>query len=242
MKTYGPISYSTVGAPTPITGICENFSYKDLETLTEVMDQGEIAALVSHGRKGQISFSSTPPATVTELGVRAGNSIDISSIVEGTNIVTTADAKWQRGQPMVMSAQATNYPYLSTTTSGNIVHASLALAHGSAGALVLPTDKVWYSTAGLTGPVAGIVQSCSISETVQIQEEEEGSGKITSIVIHGYKATASMEILSSASIPALGSTLAAFGGFRIQSAEEKYAKGAVRSIMVEGILVPGVTS
>ncbi len=242
MNVYGSnIVYSTTGAPVPITGICENFSYKHAETLTEVIDIGEIAALIAHGKKGSLSFSSTPLGTVAALGVRAGAELTISAITGGKVIVTTSDAKWQRGQPMKMSAQANHYPDITAAGSGSTPPQAFSLSNGT-GAVVLPTSKVWWGTSGITGPVAGIVQSCSISESVQVQEEEDNAGKITAVITHSYKATGSIEVITDAAIPDVGGTLDIFGSFKITSAEEKWAKGQVRMIMVEGILVPGVTS
>ena len=89
---------------------------------------------------------------------------------------------------------------------------------------------------GITAAVAGIVQSCAISESVQVQEEEDAEGLIVAVALYGYKATASMEILSAAALPELGSDLEAFGTFRVTSAEEKWSKGAMRLIALEGIL------
>ena len=245
MKIYGSnITYSTVGSPQPITGICENWDYKLSEQLAEIMSEGEIAALVSHGIKGAISFSSTPPGNVTALGVRAGAELSISSINTGKVLVSTADAKWQRGQPMVMSAQATHFPDLTGDATGSITLATLDLSNPDT-AIQLPTGKVWWSVDGLAPVVPGIVQSCSISESVQFQEEEgseENIGKIVAVVVHGYKVNASMEVLTSGSLPDIGSSLEAFGTFRVKDASVKATKGSQRLIMVEGILVPGVTS
>ena len=244
MKIYGSnITYSTVGSPKPISGICENWDYKLSEQLAEIMSEGEIAALVSHGIKAACSFSSTPPGNVTALGVRAGAELSISSISTGKVLVSTSDAKWQRGQPMVMSAQATHFPDLAAGGTGSIAVADLVLSNPNT-AIQLPTGTLWWSVDGLTPVVPGIVQSCSISESVQFQEEEGSEdkiGKIVAVVIHGYKANASMEVLSSGSIPDIGSTLEAFGSFRVKDAQVKATKGAQRLIMVEGILVPGVT-
>jgi hypothetical protein len=104
---------------------------------------------------------------------------------------------------------------------------------------------VWFGVSGITGPVAGIVQSVSLSESVQVQEEEDGAGLIVAVALYGYKATASLELLTSVARTdaalALGEELDVFGGFRITSVEEKWSKGAMRSISVEGLLIPGVT-
>ena len=240
MKTYGTIKFSTVDAPQPIAGICESFTYKSADQVYEIMGESDLEGIVIHGRKGEISFSSTPEGTVVALGVRAGVELTISGVSGGKVLVTTSSAKWSRGVPMVMDAAATHYPDLAATAVGTVTPATISLAN-SGGPLVLPTDKVWYGVSGITGPVAGIVQSCSASESVQVQEEEDSEGKIVAVALYGYKATASMEILTSAAIPALGSELEAFGTFRITSAEEKWSKGVMRSVSVEGILIPGVT-
>jgi hypothetical protein len=241
MKKYGTVTYSTVDAPQPISGICESFNYKSADQVYEIMGEADLEGVVFHGRKGELTFSSTPVGGVTALGVRAGAELTISGISGGKILVLNSAAKWSRGAPMVFDAGATHYPDLSATASGTITPATITLAQGSAVPLVLPTDKVWFGTAGLDEPpVAGIVQSCSVSESVQAQEEEDGEGLIVAVVLHSYKASAQMEILSAAAIPALGSELEAFGTFRITSAEEKWSKGAMRSIIVDGLLIPGI--
>ncbi len=242
MKTYGSIKFSTVDAPKPISGICESFSYKPANQIYEIQDEaGIIAAMVEHGRKGAITFSSTPPGTVTALGVRAGAELTITGFSAGKVIVTTSGAKWSRGAAMVMDAQATHYPDITAAAVGSITPASIVLARGTDLAIQLPTNKVWWGMEGLTPFVEGIVQSCSISESVQVQEEEgsgEDVGKIVAISLFGYKATGQMEVLTAGTIPELGTSLEAFGTFRITSAEEKWSKGQVRSIMVDGVIAP----
>ena len=244
MKTFGPhIQFSTVNAPKPLSGICEGYSYKDSEQFAEIPGEGEIAAIVRHGRKAAIAFSSTPPATVTALGVRAGGVLTITGVTGGIILVTTAGAKWQKGQPMVMDAQASHYPHVSGSAVGDITPGAFTLDSGT-GALQLPTDKVWWGTAGIEPIVPGIVQSCSISESVQVQEEEGSGtdvGKIVCLAVHSYKATASMEIMTTASIPAIGSALEVFGNFIVTDAEPKFTRGSSRVIVVNGICIPGVT-
>jgi hypothetical protein len=244
MKTYGShIEFSTINAPKPISGICEGYSYKDSEQFTEIPGEGEIAAIVRHGRKGAITFSSTPPATVTALGVRAAGQLSITGVSGGLVLVTTAGAKWQKGQAMVMDAQATHYPDITGSASGTITLGEFPLASGE-GPLQLPTDKVWWGTSGIDPVVPGIVQSCSISETVQVQEEEGSGanvGKIVAVILHSYKATASMEIMTTAAMPEIGSALEVFGNFKVTDAEPKFTRGNSRVIVVNGICIPGVT-
>ena len=239
MKRYGTIEYSTVNAPQPIAGICENYNYKSGDQVYEIMGESDLEGIVIHGRKGEVSFSSTPPGDVTALGVRAGAELTITGINTGKVVVTQSSARWQRGQPLTLEAQATHYPNVTATASGTITPATLELERDG-GPLQLPTDKVWFGTNGLTGPVAGIVQSCSITETVQSQEEEDGAGEIVAVVLYGYKASASMEVLTSSAAPALGTVLEVFGSFRVTSVDERWAKGQTRALAIEGILIPGV--
>jgi hypothetical protein len=240
MKTYGTVKFSTVDAPQPISGICENFNYRNSDQVFEHMGQQDIAAIVMHGRKGELSFSSSPPGTVTALGVRAGAELVVSAITGGKIIVASASARWSRGAAMILEATATHYPDLSATGTGTITPATITLAR-TAGPVQLPTDKIWYGVEGITGAVAGIVQAAGISESVQFQEEEDGDGKIVALAVYGYKATGTMEILTSAAPPALGTELDLFGGFRITSAEERWQKGSMRAVSIEGLLIPGVT-
>ena len=239
MKNYGTIKFSTVDAPKPISGICEGFNYKIGDQMYEVLDEaGIIATMVPHGRKGNVTFSSTPPGNVTALGVRAGAALIIDGITAGKVLVMTSGAKWQRGQAMVMDAQANHYPDLAGEADGTIETAAIVLARGAEVALQLPTGAIWFGVEGLEAVVDGIVQSCSISETVQAQEEENELTKIVAVSLHSYKATGQMEVLTAGAIPELGTSLEAFGTFRITNAEEKWSKGASRLIMVDGVIVP----
>lgn len=239
MKTYGTIKYSTVDAPKPISGICENYNYKSAEQVYEVTDEsGDLAGVVLHGKKGELSFSSTPGGAVTALGVRAGAELTITGISTGKVVVTQSAASWQRGQAMTMNAQASHYPDISGSGVGTITPQAITLANDGE-ALVIPTDKVWYGVGGLSAPVAGLVQSCQITESVQAQEEEDADGKIVAVVLYGYKASASLEVLTAAAPPVPGSVMELFGAtFRVTSVDERWAKGQTRSVALEGMIVP----
>jgi hypothetical protein len=239
MKYYGTLKWSTADAPVPVSGIAENFTYREIEQVFEHMGEEEIAAVVTHGKKGEITFSSSPGGDVTALLVRAGSELTIDGISGGKVLCTQASARWQRGSALTMEAQATHYPDLEASSAGSITPATLTLSR-TAGPLQLPTDTIWYGVEGLTGPVAGIVQSASISESVQVSEEEDGAGEIVAVALYGYKATGSMEILTAAAKPAVGTELDLFGGFRITSSEERWSKGQTRAVAVEGFLIPGV--
>jgi len=243
MKTYGSIKFSTVDAPASVKalGICENYTYKSSNQVYEILDEEALAGIVLHGAKGELSFSVTPEGGVTALNPRAGSEITVTGISTGKVIVPSISAKWQRGQPMTMDVTATHYHGVSATASGTITPGAITLAR-TGGALVLPTDKVWFSVVGLTAPVAGIVQSCSINESVQVQEEEDADGIISALALYGYKANVSMEILSAVALSdaalEAGTEIDAFGGFTITGSEEKWSKNGMRSISVEGILLP----
>lgn len=243
MKTYGSIKFSTVDAPASVKalGICENYNYKSSNQVFEIMDETALAGIVLHGAKGEISFSVTPGAGVTALNPRAGSEITVTGISTGKVIVPSVSAKWTRGQPMTMDVTATHYPGVSATGSGSVTPGSITLDR-TGGALVLPTDKVWFSVVGLASPVAGIVQSCSISEAVQVQEEADPDGVIVALALYGYKANVTMEFLSTVALTdaslAAGESLDAFGGFTITGSEEKLSKNGARTISVEGILLP----
>jgi hypothetical protein len=240
MKLYGDIKFSTVDAPNPIGGICESFSYKTADQVEKIMGVEDLVAVILHGRKGEISFSSTPEGGVTSLVVRAGNELTITGVSGGKILVTQSSARWQRGSAMTMEAQATHYPDLGASGEGDITQGSITLTR-LAGPLQLPANKVWWGVEGIEGPLAGIVQSCSISESVQVQEEEDKDGKITMLALYGYEATATIEMLTNAAKPELGEELDLFGGFRITSSEYKFQKQQMRSVVIEGLLIPGLT-
>lgn len=97
--------------------------------------------------------------------------------------------------------------------------------------------------AELLGIPDGILQSCTIGESIQLMEEEDSTGDIIAAILHSYKATLSLEINTAAAIDGLvNSMVTAFTDFLCQDAEVKSTKGALRTIMLTGICVPGVTS
>jgi len=246
MKLYGPnISYSMIGSPgiTGVTGIAENFSYEDSIQVQDGLVDGDIGYTIEHGEKGAISFEVSPPANITALPARAGATLAIDGITTGKIICQSVTAKWQRGQKMQIDVKAMHYPYLSDTTSGSLQAGSITLSGGTGG-LVLPNGKIWWSTEGITPVVDGIVQSFSLSESVQLQEEEgsgENVGKIVAVIIHSYKGKGSMEVLTGGEPPAKGATMTAFGGFRVEKSNKKFTQGALRNIVVEGYMIPSVT-
>jgi hypothetical protein len=241
MKTYGAnIHFSTVNAPQPISGICENFTMKTADSVFRIQGEDQLAGLVIHGAKTELSFSSTPPGTVATMGVRAAAELTISGLTGGKILVTRAEARWQRRQPLVMSASSNHYPVLGNGT-GSINAATMTFS-GEEGPLVLPTDKVWFGTRGLSAPVAGIINSVSIVETVQVLEEEDGTGGIVGVVLYGYEATCSMEVLTSVGMPDQASVMSPFEGldFQVLNPETLWTKGQQRAVRLEGLLVPGV--
>ena len=119
MKTYGTIKFSTVDARQPIAGICESSNYKSADKVFDIMGECDLKKGILHGRKGGLTFSSTPAGTVVALGVRAGAELMITkdgAALAGKVLVTTSSAKWSRGQPMVMDAAAGHYPAITAET------------------------------------------------------------------------------------------------------------------------------
>lgn len=241
MKSYGQIAYSTVNAPHLLPGICESYTYKTADQTLEIQGEEDLAGIVLHGRKGDISFSSTPPGTITALPLRAGAELTITGITAGKILCTKVTAKWSRGQAMTMDATATHYPHITAAGVGTIGLATITLAQGSGdSALILPTDKVWFGTRGIPNTL-GIVQSCTLEESVQAKDEADGAtGNLIACILSGYKATCQLELLTSGALPEIGAALEAFATYRITSAEEKWQKGNTRSISIQGTLIPGI--
>ena len=74
--------------------------------------ESDLEGHVFHGRKGDISFSSTPAGDVVALGVRAGAELTITGVTGGKVLVMNSSAM-EPGQSMVIDAQASHYPDLS---------------------------------------------------------------------------------------------------------------------------------
>ncbi len=243
-KVYGPIEWSTVGAPNPLTGICENFTRRIGDQLFKVPGEADIAGAVLHGRKGELNFSSKPPGTVTALPIRAGAEMSVSGISGSKIIAARISANWRRGQPLTFDATANEYPGLGSGV-GSITPGSLTFSR-TAKALQFPADQIWWGTesvpkAGLTG----IVESLAIEESVQFDEtqddDQEGS-PIVAVVVYDYEGTARLEILTAATeLPEDGDVLTLFGGFRVNGVETGLRIRDKRRVTINGFLIPGVT-
>ncbi len=220
----GVVQWSTVNAPKPLSGICEGFSYKIAKQVAEHMGEADLAAVVLHGRKGELSFSCTPAASVDTLGVRAGSELSLTGFAPaaaGKVIVTQSSARWQRGQPLQLEAQAVHYPALSASGTGTITTAGISWDHPDAngGVQSRPVGVLSWGTASMVSPLAsqqGLMQSVALSESVQVQEEEGIEGEIAAVVVYGYKATASLEVLTAVTaLPEPGETINFGGGGRV---------------------------
>lgn len=243
-KVYGSnIKWSTVDAPKPMSGICEGFTYRVGDQVFRVPGESGFVGAVLHGKKGEMNFSSTPAGTVTALGVRAGAELTVSGYPTGKILVMRVSASWRRGQPMVFDATANHYPGLGSGT-GTLTPGSITLSR-TAGALQLPTDKVWWGTEGVPkAGLEGIVESCVIEESVtadETQDDDAEGSPIVAVVLDDYQSTARLEILTADDAPESGTEIDVFGGFVVDSAEVRWAKRGKRLVSVSGFLLPGVT-
>ncbi len=95
-KVYGSnIKWSTVDAPKPMSGICEGFTYRVGDQVFRVPGESGFVGAALHGKKGEMQFSSTPPGTVTALGVRAeGSMMFWNKVYEGAMGWTSELAKF----------------------------------------------------------------------------------------------------------------------------------------------------
>lgn len=245
-KVYGPIKWSTVGSPNPLTGICENFNYRIGDQLFKVPGEAGFAAAVRHGKKGELSFSSTPPGTVATLPIRAGAELAVAGIAAGKIINSRVSANWRRGTPLKFDASANHYPALAGEAVGELAVAEFVFAR-TAKALQLPLDKVWWGAESVPKlGLTGIVESFSIEESVQFPDETEDDDQegapIVGVVVDNYESTARLEILTAeAVLPEEGSTMPVFGAFRVNGVEKGERIGNKRLVTINGYLIPGVT-
>lgn len=239
MQNYGKqIKWSTVGAPNPAGGLCENYSYQDRVTQDDhEADNGDHAATVIHDRQGSISFATklTDDATVPVMADNAGCKIAITGIATGGVLLSQVVESWALKAPRRLQVSATHYPDL--TAGGSDVAADLtAIDEITTPPIVFPGGRLAWGTKGVSSAL-GIVQGLTITQSVRHSPESE-EGKIVCCITSLFQMSFQLQVLALAAAvrPATGQELAltaAPGRFKtgnfIVDASERY-RGAAGTI------------
>jgi len=248
MNRYGQsITWGAITAPHLFSGECTSFSFREGRTRQLIDDEaGDNMALVLHSRKAELSFE----AKVTNesddfLDLSGGAAITVTGISVGVVLCSRASERWALGQPKTASITATHYP--------DMVQASPAAAGASLDAfvpdqaelgIVTPGTKIIYGTFGL-GHASGVVHGLTLEQALTITEDEPSpDGKLVGAATHGYLRTISLDLLATGAKPATGSVLAITGapdragGYRIESAEERYADKRGKMYAIAAVWIP----
>lgn len=247
MNRYGQsITWGTVSAPHIFTGECTGYTARSVaQRQLEDDEAGDIDALILHSQKTEISFDAKVRSGSEDfLDLSAGASITVSGISSGTVLASRAVERWQLGQPKTASVTATHYPDV-TGGDGESAGELSAFTPAQTGlGIVTPGSVLIYGTYGLTH-ASGVVHGLTIEQILELTEDDPSpAGTILGVVAHGYLRTIQLELLATGALPAVGSTLAITGapdhagGYKIESAEKKFASKRGMMYSVSAVWVP----
>lgn len=248
MQRYGQaITWSTITAPQPASGIVTAYSLRDAATEQLIDDSGgDNVALVLHSKKGDLNFEAKVTSDSTNfLDLSAGAAITVSTIVSGVVLASRAVERWQLMQPKMISISATHYPDMVLGGGAPAGDELDAFTPDQAGlGIVTPGDVIKYSTFGFTH-ASGVVHGLTIEQQLTITEDEPSpDGKLLGAAAHGYLRRISLDLLSTGAKPAVNTTLAITGapdhagGYKITSSEERFADKRGKMYSVNAIWIP----
>jgi hypothetical protein len=211
MRNYGTaLTWGTVSAPHPFNGICKDYSYRSSYQKQFVDDDAsDIAAMILHGEKGDISFNSEITSASTDFfDISAGAKIAISGLA-GVVLLRRLVEKWTIGQTKTGALEANHYPDM-VDADGDEPGELSAVTPTQTGLIVRPADKVVWSTAGLTH-TAGIVHGLTLTQELKFDETVNELGKIIAAIAFGYLRTIELDVLATGAAPAKNTVLTVTG-------------------------------
>jgi hypothetical protein len=210
MQNYGKqIKWSTVDAPNPAGGLCENYSYQERFAQDDHEgDDGEHAVTVLHDQMGVIAFGTklTDTATIPVITDASGCKIAITGVTTGGVLLSQVVETWGLKTPRRMTASASHFPDL--TAGGSAVEAALdAMPVLTTPPIMFPGGKIAWGTKGVASAL-GIVQSFSITQTVRLTPYSE-EGKIVAVVASLFQMAYNLKVLAltAAARPASGQAM-----------------------------------
>lgn len=241
------IAWSTIAAPHPFSGTCTSYSYRDQKTRQLVDDEGgDNLALILHSRKADVEFEARVTVASTDfLDLSAGAAVVVSGITGGTLLARRVSEKWTLLQPKTISFSGTHYPDLTQASPVLAGVATTAFVPDQTGlGIVYPGTEIIYSTFGMTH-ASGTIHSLTLDQELQITEDEPTpDGLITGAASHGYMRAISLDLLSKAAAPAVGTVLALTGAparaanYRIESVETKLTEKRGQMFALKAIWIP----
>jgi hypothetical protein len=252
MNRYGQaITWSTIGAPHPFSGVINSYSYRDATTQQNFDDEGgDFEAMALHSQKAALNFDAEVRSTSTNfLDLSAGAALTVSGIGSGVILATRAVETWRLGQAKTFSLEATHYPdmvQVSPVAAGTDLDAFTP--DQAALGIVAPGGVVIYSTFGLEH-TSGVVHALSIEQILGIDEDDPSpDGKLLGAASNGYMRKISLSILAKAAAPALKSTLAITNApdhgadYRIEEVETRWVKKRGKMYDIRAVWIPPFTT
>ena len=222
MQNYGKqIKWSTVGAPNPAGGFCENYSYQERKSQDDHEDDaGDHGATVTHDKIGAISFGTklTSDAQIPVLGEDGACKIAITGISTGGVLLSQVVETWGLKAPRRLSVSATHFPDLAS--GGSTSAADLDdMPELTSPPIVFPGGKLAWGTKGVASAL-GIVQALTITQTVRLTPYSE-EGKIVAVIASLFQMTFNLKVLalSTATRPATDAELT------LSTAPERFKTG-----------------
>jgi hypothetical protein len=211
MQNYGKqIKWSTVGAPNPAGGFCENYSYQERHAQDDHEDDsGDHGVTVLHDNTGAIAFASklTSDAVIPVISDTGGCLIEITGLSTGAVLLSQVVESWGIKAPRRLSCSAAHFPDL--TAGGSSTAATLeAVPAITTPPIMLPAGKIAWGTKDIESAL-GIIQAFTITQTVRLSPYSE-EGKIVAVIASLYQMTYNLQVLalSAATRPANGQALA----------------------------------
>lgn len=248
------VKWSTATSPKLFSGIAENYNYRHNAQKSDTdNDDGERAISVLHGLTGDISFEVTITDASTDLPDLLDGSkitvVDADNISGGTVLLTEIVERWQLGSDKMASARATHYPLVVGGAGAAAGTYSGVSPVQVAPPIIIPGGSVVWGTKGLTSAL-GIVQSLTVTQTVQHKPEPDEAGQIVQVTTHGYFRRIALEVVAKgdAVCPAIGTTLAVTGapahaaGAFVTGADDRRRKGQKGTIAVEAEWFPAMAA
>lgn len=209
-------------------------------------ESGDVTCIVQHSQKATLSFRAKVTEASTDfLDLSQGAKLMVSGIANGTVLCSHASENWALGQAKTTNVTATHYPDMTGGT-GDSVEADLDVftPDQSGLGIVAPGNSIIYGTFGL-GHANGIVHSLSIEQQLTITEDDPSpDGKILGATTHGYLRSIQLDLLATGPIPATGSILALTGapehagGYRVESAEVRFASKRGKMYQLTAVWIP----
>ena len=215
MQGYGttPTHWSTIDAPNPVTGICEDFTIDPKNKRDDIKDaSGEFSGVITSAFKTELSWNYTfNSSSMDFLDLSTGSKLAVTGFTAGGNLAIKAVERWAKGQPKKGSINATNYPDLVTGGSGASAGTLSAVSPAiTSYPYQFPTGQYIMGTAVLTH-ASGSIESMELTQEWTSIEEILLGEKITGVILSAFKRMIQIELLLTGTIPAVGSTLVVSG-------------------------------